>query len=490
MALIENYINGEQVKPKEGRYLDVTTPWTGDVIARVALSSKLDIDLAVTHAQAAFPFWSALTFKARAQIMFRLHALIEQHRDELAELIVKEHGKTKQEALASIDKGNETVEFSTSMPQVVSGKIQEVSRGITCQERRDPLGVVVSIVPFNFPIMVPMWTIPIALSIGNCLILKPSEKVPLTMNRVVTLFKEAGLPDGVLQIVNGTAEAVEHLCDHPSVRAVTFVGTTAVAEKVAHRCRMQNKRALALGGAKNHLIAAPDCNVDMTSTDVVVSFSGCAGQRCMAASVLLLIGEQNQLIEQIVKKTKEIKPGSSQGCMGPVIDQSSKEKILYYINLSEKQGATVLVDGRTWSHNSENELCHRGFWVGPTVLLHHNKSDDAMKDEIFGPVLSIYQCSSKEEALDIEHSSKYGNAAAIYTSSGAVAEWFTKRFSSGMMGVNIGIPVPREPFSFGGIGRSKFGDFDITADGGIEFFTERKKITTKWGPPLDSSWLS
>jgi len=322
-------------------------------------------------------------------------------------------------------------------------------------------------------------------------ILKPSEKVPMTMRRVAEILKEAGLPDGVLQIFNGQAPIVEALCDHPDIKAITFVGTTRVAELLAKRCRNNNKRALCLGGAKNHLIAAPDCNEDMSSSDIVSSYSGCSGQRCMASSNLLVIGENQKLIDLIAEKSKSIKPGQESGLMGPVIDQASKEKILHYIDDAEKCGAKILVDGRSWARNDAGlEILSRGFWVGPTVILHHNKEDKALHDEIFGPILSILRVSNKEEAIEIQSANEYGNAASIYTSSGAVAEWFCKRFTTGMMGINIGVPVPREPFSFGGTLRSKFGDVDITGDGAMEFFTERKKITTKWGPPQEKNWLS
>jgi len=317
------------------------------------------------------------------------------------------------------------------------------------------------------------------------------------MSRVAQLLHEAGVPKGVFQIVNGTAEIVEAICDHPLIRAVTFVGTSRVAQIVTERCRIASasllspKRVLALGGAKNHLIASPDCNIEMTSGDVVSSYTGCSGQRCMAASVLLVIGKSQTLLDSIVSKSLALKPGQEAGLVGPVIDAASRDKIIRYIDEAEKGGAKILVDGRKWATNADNlEILSKGFWVGPTVILHENKADPALHDEIFGPVISILQVSSKEEAIQIENNSPYGNAASIYTSSGAVAEWFCKRFSVGMMGVNVGVPVPREPFSFGGIRKSNFANSDITGDGGMEFFTERKKITTKWGPPLDSSWMS
>ncbi|CAG8540206.1 5036_t:CDS:2 [Acaulospora morrowiae] len=460
---IQNFINGKYVDPVETasiKYTAVTTPHTGKVIAQCPISTSKDVEEA-----------------DRVQFLIRFHHLLNAHIDELAELIILEHGKNKAEAIASIAKGAETVEYAMSLPQLIQGKLLDVSRGVTCHDTRVPLGVVASIVPFNFPIMVPMWTLPIAIATGNTLILKPSEKVPLTMTRVVGLLKEAGIPDGVVNIIHGTENAVNAIADHPDVKAVTFVGTSHVANLITERCHKLGKRVLALGGAKNHLVAAPDCNIETTSTDVVNSFTGCAGQRCMAASVLLIIGSHEELLNRIVSKASSLQPGSKPGEIGPVIDQQSLNKILGYIDVSEKAGAKILVDGRSWTQSRIE-----GFWIGPTVILHNNKEDKALHDEIFGPVLSIYQCSSKEEAIEIENNNPYGNAACIYTTTGATAEWFIARFSAGMCGVNIGVPVPREPFSFGGINRSKFGNFvDITGDGGVEFFTWRRKVTTRWG---------
>ncbi|CAG8586502.1 140_t:CDS:2 [Acaulospora colombiana] len=471
---IQNIIDGKCLDPVQAasiKYIPVTSPHTGKVIAQCPVSSPEDVNLAVEAAKKAFVAWSARTVKDRVQCLIRFHNLLHAHIDELAELIILEHGKNKAEAIASIAKGAETVEYAISLPQLIQGRFLEVSRGVTCQDTRVPLGVVASIVPFNFPIMVPMWTLPIAIATGNTLILKPSEKVPLTMNRVAILLKEAGIPDGVVNIINGTADAVNAIVDHPDVKAVTFVGTSHVANLVSERCHRLGKRVLALGGAKNHLIAAPDCNIETTSTDVVNSFTGCA------ASVLLIIGSHEELLDRIVAKASSLQPGSQSGEIGPVIDQQSLDKIISYIEASIKVGAKILVDGRSWTQNRTE-----GFWIGPTVILHNNKEDKALHDEIFGPVLSIYQCSSKEEAIEIENNNPYGNAACIYTTTGATAEWFTSRFSAGMCGVNIGVPVPREPFSFGGINRSKFGNFvDITGDGGMEFFTWRRKVTTRWG---------
>jgi acyl-CoA reductase-like NAD-dependent aldehyde dehydrogenase len=370
------------------------------------------------------------------------------------------------------------------MAALAQGNILEVSRGITCQNKKVPLGTVVSIVPFNFPFMVPMWTTPISLVLGNCVILKPSEKVPLTMWRTLDFFKQAGFPDGVVQCINGTVEAVTSLIDSKDTHGVTFVGSSHVAKIVTQRAQSIGKRVLALGGAKNHLVAARDCNVDMTSQDVVNSFTGCCGQRCMASSVLLLEGSQPELVQAIIDKASALSAGNTEARhMGPVIDQQSLTRINTYLDNTE---GTILLDGRSWAKDS-------GFWVGPTVIKHTNFMEAAMREEIFGPVLSVYECKDRDEAIAIENGNPYGNAACIYTTTGATAQWYTKRFSAGMLGVNIGVPVPREPFSFGGINYSNFGDSDITGEACIKFMTKTIKVTTKWVAPANQAvgdWMS
>jgi len=472
---IDNFINGEFVPPSTGQYMDVTAPATGKVCAKVAVSSISDVEKAVAAAKAAFPAWSSLTIKSRAAKMFKLHHLIQQNAEELAKLATLENGKTMMESLASVAKGNETVEWACSLPHIAQGKTLMVSRGVQCQDQLDPVGVVASIVPFNFPIMVPMWTVPIALTVGNVVICKPSEKCPMTMNLVAKLMKEAGIPDGVFQIINGQVEAVNGIIDSPDVSAVTFVGSSKVAEIVYKRAHALGKKVLSLGGAKNHLIANPDRDIEMTAMDITSSFAGCAGQRCMAASVLLTIGDQPELLEAIVKKASALTPGQGAHNVGPVIDAASQQRILEYINNAEKSGCKIILDGRSWAERE-------GTWVGPTIIVHTNPADPALHDEIFGPVLSVLAVKDQEEAIRIENTNPYGNAAAIYTQSGGVADWFTQRFRAGMIGVNIGIPVPREPFSFGGMygTLSKFGEHDITGEGAMRFFTTRRKITTKW----------
>ncbi|KAJ3247581.1 hypothetical protein HDU77_008529 [Chytriomyces hyalinus] len=497
-APIENFVNGAHVATADwdstgllntDKFIPVQSPYSGETISYCPISKKVDVDLAVAAAQEAFQSWGNKTMKDRAQIMIRFHQLVIKHRDELADLIVLEHGKTKTEALAEIDKGNETVEYAISLPQLTQGKIADVSRGITCQDAKRPLGVVVSIVPFNFPFMVPMWTLPLVIGLGNTLVLKPSEKVPLTMNRVAALIREAGFPAGVVNIVHGAADTAGLLTAHPDVKAVTFVGTSHVAELIHKKGRALNKRVLALGGAKNHLVAYPDCKLEMTAQDIVNSFTGCTGQRCMAASVLLTIGPQPQLIHEIVARAKLL--GFSQeagaGKIGPVIDAASVKRINAYVTESEWQGAEILLDGRNAVAPPGAE---GGFWCGPSIVLHKKKSDKMLREEVFGPALSILEVATKEEAIAFENANPYGNAACIYTNDPWTADWFTKNFSAGMLGVNIGVPVPREPFSFGGINRSRFGDSDITGEGAINFFTWTKKVTTKWAVPAEANWMS
>ncbi|KAJ3208259.1 hypothetical protein HDU82_002714 [Entophlyctis luteolus] len=499
-APLENFVGGVHVATKgwdatqvddPTKFIKVLNPANGETITYCPLSKDVDVTVGVKAAKDAFETWSKRTMKDRAQPMIRFHQLILKHREEIADIIVLEHGKTKTEALAEVDKGNETVEYAISLPQLTQGNISDVSRGISCRDSRMPVGVVATIVPFNFPFMVPMWTIPISVGLGNTVVLKPSEKVPLTMNMVVSLWREAGFPAGVLNIVNGAAETAVALSTHPLVNAVTFVGTSTVAEKI-HRSGVlasPAKRVLALGGAKNHLIASPDCDIAMTAQDVVNSFTGCSGQRCMAASVLLTIGPQTELVNEIVRRTRAIVfgQGVGAGVMGPVIDAESVKRINGYVSDAISGGAEILLDGRGMKAPAGHE---HGFWCGPSIVKHTNKADKMLHEELFGPCLSILEVSSKEEAIEIENANAYGNAACIYTRDAWTADWFTSRFSAGMLGVNIGVPVPREPFSFGGINRSRFGNFDITGEGAIGFFSWKKKVTTKWAVPAEGNWMS
>mmetsp|Transcript_94545 Transcript_94545/g.216271 ORF Transcript_94545/g.216271 Transcript_94545/m.216271 type:complete len:529 (-) Transcript_94545:307-1893(-) len=479
---VTNFVNGK-FEDAAGADIPVTSPADSKEITKVVSSTEADTQRAIDAANQAFPDWSSKTMKFRAAIMMKFHYLIREHADELADLIVLENGKNKAEALADVAKGNETVEYACSLPQVAQGKILEVSGGIHCRDERVPLGVVACVVPFNFPLMVPMWTTPIALVMGNCVVLKPSEKVPLTMRRVCELMQQAGFPAGVFNTVNGTAAVVNALIDSPVVRAVTFVGSSKVAELVATRCHKLHKRVVSLGGAKNHLVALPDADVNQTATDVVASFAGCCGQRCMAASVLLVVDPDGAtfqpLLDAVVKLAGSLKPGQAAGEVGPLIDEAAYKRVNQYVTTStETHGATLALDGRGWQTADQT-----GFYVGPTVMVHSDKQDPSLHEEIFGPVLSVFRVSTPEEALEIENANPYGNAACVYTRSGGAAEYMVSRFRAGMLGVNVGIPVPREPFSFGGLygTQSKYGDGDITGDAAIEFFSTRRKVTVRWG---------
>lgn len=325
-----------------------------------------------------------------------------------------------------------------------------------------------------------MWTVPIALVMGNTVLLKPSEKCPLTCSMITEIIKEAGFPPGVWNIVNGTREACESIIDSPLVKAVTFVGSSPIARIVSERCHGLNKRVIALGGAKNHLVALKDAELEGTTRDVVASFAGASGQRCMAASVLLVVGENEELIQNVVERAKGLELGTGKGEMGPVIDKHSFDKVRSYIEDSEKAGAKILLDGRNKTVPEGG-----GNWIGPTVILHSKGGDKALHDEIFGPVLSILKVNTWQDAVAIENGNPFGNAACIYTTKGGSADWFTTRFRAGMLGVNVGIPVPREPFAFGGLygTLSKYGDGDITGEGAIEFFSARVKITARWPAP-------
>jgi malonate-semialdehyde dehydrogenase (acetylating)/methylmalonate-semialdehyde dehydrogenase len=441
------------------------------------------VDAAVAAATAAFPAWSATPIKERVQVLYRYRTLLERHLDELTTLITREHGKVRSEAEAEVLKAIELTEFACSMPQIVTGEILEVSRGVECRTDRHPLGVVASITPFNFPVMVPHWTIPNAIALGNCLILKPSELVPLSAVRTAELLAEAGLPGGVFNVVHGTREVVEAICDHPGIAAVSFVGSTKVAKIVYRRGTATLKRVLALGGAKNHLIVLPDADPDMTSTNVVASMSGCTGQRCMAASVMVSVGATDHIVRKMVEHARTIVPGKN---LGPVISREAKERIERYITEAEQAGATVLLDGRhTVLTGREN-----GFYVGPTILDHVRPDMAIAQEEVFGPVLAIVRVGDVDQALSVENASPYGNAASVFTESGGAARYVTERASAGMVGVNVGVPVPREPFSFGGWNESKFGVGDITGHGSIEFWTRTKKTTTKWNREAGTNWMS
>lgn len=476
---IPHFIGGQKVS-SQGTPISVSSPLDGSELGHVMGADALLVELAVQSAQKSFDEWSLVPLKERVQPLYRFKHLVESHMDELAEIVTRENGKTLAESKAAIEKGIEVVEFACSLPNFSTGQLLEVSRGVDCYTRRYPLGVCVGITPFNFPAMVPMWMFPIAIATGNSFILKPSEQVPMTPLRLAELFQEAGLPDGVFNVIHGGRETVEEILDHPGIAAAAFVGSTPVAKLVYERGQRAGKRMLALGGAKNHLVVMPDADPHATAKNVIASAMGCAGQRCMAASVLLAVGDCRAVLERIV----EIAGATKTGCdVGAVISRNAKNRIEAYIERARNNGAEVLLDGR-------GQGPHGGSYVGPTVLDGLKRGDECLTDEIFGPVLSVVHVDSLEEALEIENANPFGNAAAIYTRDGATALYFEQNASAGMIGVNIGVPVPREPFSFGGWNDSKFGIGDITGTDGVSFWTKTKKITKKWSAASAKNWMS
>jgi malonate-semialdehyde dehydrogenase (acetylating)/methylmalonate-semialdehyde dehydrogenase len=477
-----HYIGG-RFEEGGSRFLDVHNPADGSVISRVPLGDAKVVARAVAAATAAFPTWSATPVKERVQVFFRYKTLLEKHLKELGRLITEEHGKVAAEAEAEILKAIELTEFACSMPQLISGEVLEVSRGVECRVERFPLGVVAAINPFNFPSMVPHWTIPNAIALGNCFIMKPSELVPLSAARIAELLREAGLPDGVFNIVHGDREVVEALCDHPGISAITFVGSTRVAKEVYRRATGQLKRALCLGGAKNHVIVMPDADPEMAAGGVLAAMAGCTGQRCMAASVMVAVSDTDHIVQRLANQARGLAPGRD---VGPVISRTAKERIEGYITEAEKAGARVLVDGRGATVPGKEG----GWYVGPTVIDQVKPDMKLAQEEVFGPVLAIVRTGDLDQAIAVENASPYGNAASIFTESGGAARAAMERANAGMVGVNVGVPVPREPFGFGGWNDSRFGAGDITGRSSIEFWTKTKKITTKWNREAGTSWMS
>jgi malonate-semialdehyde dehydrogenase (acetylating)/methylmalonate-semialdehyde dehydrogenase len=478
-----NYVGGKWVSSHGRESLPVMNPSIGQQIAQVPLSDAQDVDDAVRVARAAFPSWSNTPIKERVQVFFRYKTLMEREIESLTALVHEENGKTMSESRAEVEKSIEVTEFACSMPQLIAGEILEVSKGVECRIDRYPIGVVASITPFNFPNMVPNWTIPNALVLGNTMILKPSELVPLSSIRIAELLKEAGLPDGVFNIVHGGQGVVEAICDNAGIDALTFVGSTRVAKLVYARATSHFKRALCLGGAKNHLIVLPDAHEEMTASNVAASMSGCAGQRCMAASAMVAVGNVDHIIKKLCDESRKIVPGKN---LGAVISKKAKERIEGYITEAEKQGAKVLVDGRNYVVEGKEE----GYYVGPTVIDYVRPDMRIAQEEVFGPVLAIMRAQNVDEALKIENANPYGNAASVFTQSGGAARYVIEHASAGMIGVNIGVPVPREPFSFGGWNDSKFGAGDITGKSSIEFLTKPKKTTIKWNADAKVNWMS
>lgn len=480
----KNLVGGRWVAPAGATSREVVSPYTGTAIGTVPMSSAADVDAVVREAARAAEGWRDTPLRDRCARMFAFRELLFANLDRLAHSAASEAGKTVAEARAGVLKGVEVVEYALSLQNLDTGGILEVSRGVTCEVRREPLGVVAGITPFNFPAMVPLWMIPNALTVGNAFVLKPSEKVPLTAQILGELLLEAGVPPGVFSVVNGGAEAVEALLDHPSIAAVAFVGSTPVARKIYERGTAHGKRVLALGGAKNHLIVVPDADPEMTAQAVVDSFTGCAGQRCMAASILVAVGDVEPILDRIVDKAKKMRLGDD---MGAIIDAPSVERLESAVAKAEAEGAKVVLDGR--KKRPGDATYQKGNWFAPSIVDHIAPGSETAQRELFGPLLGIVRVKTLTEAIAVENASSYGNAASVFTQSGAVAEHVAAHARAGMIGVNVGVPVPREPFSFGGMLESKFGHGDITGESSLDFWTTAKKVTRKWAPQKDSTWM-
>ena len=479
---INNFING-RFENSTNKTIPVWNPQNGEKLTEVTCSSKKELNNAVSSAKSAFYKWSNLTLKERVDVFYEFRNELKNNITSLANSICQENGKTFEEARAEILKGIELTEFACSMPQIIHDEIQEVSRGVECRSSHVPLGIVASITPFNFPIMVPMWTIPNAIVLGNCMILKPSEQTPVGASKIAELLKKSGLPDGVFNVINGDKNIVEAICDHEDISAISFVGSTKIAKNIYQRATSNFKRCLSLGGAKNHLIVLPDANEEMASNDIIASMSGCAGQRCMAASAMLGVGEIDSIINKVASKAKTIVAGKN---LGSVISEEAKIRIEKYIEEAEKNGAKIILDGRGVKVSGKEN----GYYVGPTILDYVKPEMKIAQEEVFGPVLAIMRTNEIDEAIAIENNSQYGNASSVYTQDGNLANYVTERVSAGMVGVNIGVPVPREPFSFGGWNESRFGVGDITGKSSINFWTQLKKRTSKWNQSAKKNWMS
>jgi len=478
---LDNFIGGRWVDARATDFFDVHNPAVGDVIGRTPLSSAADVDAAVQAATRAFPAWRDTPVNARAQVLYKFKALLEQHFEEMARIVTTEHGKTLDEARGSVRRGIECVEVACGAPSLMQGSgLEDIAAGIDCHVVRQPLGVCAAIAPFNFPAMVPMWFLPFAIVTGNTFILKPSEQVPLSQRKMAEFLAQSDLPPGVVNLVNGGREVVEALCDHPGIRAVSFVGSTAVARQVYQRGTHAGKRVQALGGAKNFIVVMPDANLDRSIDVISESFYGCAGERCLAGSMLVPVGDvHRETRDRMVAAARSLKVGDGTQpgvTMGPVISAKHRERVLGYIDKGVAEGAKLLVDGRTTRVTDRPN----GYFVGPTVF-----DDVSMKmaigsEEIFGPVAAIAPVKTLEEAIALMRSHPNANATSIFTTSGKAAREFAKHATASMVGVNIGVAAPMAYFPLGGAKDSFFGDLKAHGRDGIEFYTDKKVTISRW----------
>ena len=483
MQELTHFIDGAHVKGTSGRFTNVMNPATGEVIAKVPLATVEELNHAVERAAEAQVKWGATNPQRRARVMMKFGALINEHMDELAELVSKEHGKTLPDGRGDVQRGLEVVEVCMGAPHMLKGEyMNDGGPGIDLYSMRQPLGVVAGITPFNFPAMIPLWKMAPALAAGNAMILKPSERCPSTSLRLAELIKEAGLPDGVLQVVNGDKEVVDAILDNETVQAVGFVGSTPIAQYIYGRAATNGKRAQCFGGAKNHMIIMPDADMDKAADALVGAGFGAAGERCMAISVAVPVGEKtaDTLIEKLIPRIEKLKVGpytsEDEVDYGPVITAAAKERIEGLISSGVEQGATLVKDGRGFSLQGYEE----GFYVGPTLFDNVTADMDIYKEEVFGPVLSQVRAETYEDALKLTMDNQYGNGTSIFTADGDTARDFANRVNVGMVGINFPIPVPLSYFTFGGWKKSAFGDLNQYGPDAFRFYTKTKTVTARW----------
>ncbi len=479
--VLDNFIGGRWVKAQATEFFDVHNPARGEIIGRTPMSTAGDVDAAVQAAASAFPAWRDTPVNARAQVLYRFKALLEQHFDELARIVTMEHGKTLDESRGSVRRGIECVEVACGAPSLMQGTgLEDIAAGIDCHVVRQPLGVVAAIAPFNFPAMVPMWFLPIAIACGNTFVLKPSEQVPLSQRKMAELLQRCDLPPGVVNLVNGGRAVVEAICDHPGIRAVSFVGSTPVAKAVYTRATAAGKRVQALGGAKNFVVVMPDADFERTIAVITESFYGCAGERCLAGSMLVPVGDAHrETRDRMVAAARALKVGDGLEAgvqMGPVISAPHRDRVVSYIGKGVAEGGKLLVDGRqTRVPDRPN-----GYFVGPTVFDEVSMNMAIGRDEIFGPVASIAPAKTLEDAIALMRQHPNANATSIFTSSGKAAREFAKHATASMVGVNIGVAAPMAYFPFGGAKDSFFGDLKAHGRDGFEFYTDKKVTISRW----------
>ncbi|HTI06207.1 MAG TPA: CoA-acylating methylmalonate-semialdehyde dehydrogenase [Gemmatimonadales bacterium] len=481
MTTLRNYIGGEWIAPDGVEYLDLTNPATGESLGTVPLSGTRAVAEAVTAAQAAFVKWREVPPVVRARYLFKLKYLMEEHFEELAQTVTREHGKTIDESRGSVRRGIENVEHACGIPTLMMGRtLEDVATGIDCEYVRQPLGVFAAITPFNFPAMVPCWFWPYAIATGNTFVLKPSEQVPFSSTRILELVHEAGIPHGVLNMVHGGKDAVNAILQHPGIAGVSFVGSSPVAKHVYQEAAKYGKRVQALGGAKNHVIVMPDADMDRAVANISESLFGCAGQRCLAGSVVVAAGKAYEPFrDKLLSAAKDLRLGYGLDpgvTMGPVISAKHKEKVLSYVEAGRKEGATMLLDGR----GTKVEKHPRGHFVGPTVFDGVQPDMTIGKEEIFGPVASVTHVSNLDEGIALVHRSGFANATSIFTQSGKAAREFRYRVGVSMIGVNIGVAAPMAFFPFGGTKGSFFGDLKAHGHDSIEFYTDKKVVISRW----------